>query len=470
MAAAVPITDEDITNPHQRDTRTIGIIGCGRIGLATACLLAEAGFRIVSSSTDHSFIHLTKRRKTLYHEPKLDQLAKKHVKTNHITVTTDVREVASVSDVIIFTVHSSIDKRGEPDYSYVQKACRKVGMAIRPGCLIILQSTLGPGITETLVKETIEKASGLKAGVDFGLAYSPTRATPGRILQDIATNPRIVAGIDKQSLTSTCLLLGTITKGEIVKVADMRTAEAARIFEDAYANVNVALANELAEFCEKAGIDFFETRRVANTNHRCSLMDPEISNGCASKNSSLLLDEAEAAKAKLRMLTLAAKANGSMLSRTLRMVKEALRAGGKTVRRAKILVLGVSSHPNMKEHRGSPTKKLVRMLKKRGAFVRVYDPFFSQKELSQMGYSAERTLTKSVEGVDCLLIAVRHDRFKRLSLRRMKLLVRKPGAIVDTGRIVDPEKAGKAGFVYLGIGRGRLNQNGTASLLQKGIN
>jgi UDP-N-acetyl-D-mannosaminuronate dehydrogenase len=110
------------------------------------------------------------------------------------------------------------------------------------------------------------------------------------------------------------------------------------------------------------------------------------------------------------------------------------------------------------------------MLKRRGAFVRVYDPFFSQKELSQMGYSAERTLTKSVEGVDCLLIAVGHDRFKRLSLRRMKFLVRKPAAIVDTGRVVDPERAEKAGFVYRGIGRGRLNQNGPASLLQKGIN
>jgi UDP-N-acetyl-D-mannosaminuronic acid dehydrogenase len=454
MAATMTISKENIATLENREKYTIGIIGCEREALATACLLAEAGFRIISVSTDQRLAHPPKRHKTLFHEPKLDKSIKKHLKTNRITVTTDTKEAASASSIIIFNVPTSIDKNEESDYTYFEKACREVGIGIRPGCLAIFQSAVGPGIVETVVKETIENASGLKAGVDFGLAYSPARATPGQVLRDIVTNPRIVGAISEESLNGACLLLSTITKGEIVKVANIRTAEAANMFENAYTNVNAALANELAQFCEKIGIDFFEAQNAANTNSHCHLPFPEISNRHISKNSVLLVEEAEAVKAKPRMLTLAKKANDGMLSHTLRMVKEALRSCGKTIRRAKILVLGVSSHPNTKEYRGSPTKKLVRTLKKRGAFVQVYDPFFSQKELEKMRYPAGKTLTKSAEGIDCLLIAVRHTRFKRLSLRRLKFLVRKPAAIVDMGHIVDPQRAEREGFVYRGIGRG----------------
>jgi len=454
MAAAMTVSKEGITTLENREKYTIGIIGCEREALATTCLLADAGFRIINVSTDQRLAHLPKRPTTLSHEPKLDKLIKKHLKTNRITVTTNAKEAASASDIIVFNVPTSIDKNEEPNYSYFEKVCREVGMGLRSGCLAIFQSAVGPGTIETVVKESIENASGLKAGVDFGLAYSPTRAAPGQVLRDIATNPRIVGAINEESLNSACLLLSTITKGEIVKVTNMRTAEAANMFENAYTNVNAALANELAQFCEKTGIDFFEAQKAANTNYHCHLTIPEISNGHISKNSILLVEEAEAAKAKPRMLILAKKANDGMLSHTLRMVKEALRSCGKTVRRAKILILGVSSHPNTKEHRGSPTKKLVRMLKKRGAFVQVYDPFFSQKELEKMRYPAGKTLTKSAEGIDCLLIAVRHTRFKRLSLRRLKFLVRKPAAIVDMGHIVDPQSAEREGFVYRGIGRG----------------
>lgn len=454
MSAAMNISKEDIATPEKREKYTVGIIECGRIGLATACLLAEAGFRIIIVATDQRLIDFAKRHKVLFHELKLNKLVKKHTKTNRITVTTNTKEAASVSDIIIFIVPTSIDQNEEPNYSYVEKVCKEVGMGLRIGCLIIFQSTVGPEVTKTMVKETLENDSGLKAGVDFGLAYSPIRATPGRVLQDIAMNPKIVGAINEQSLKSACLVLSTITKGEIVKVKNMKTAEAVNLFENAYTNVNVALANEFAQFCEKIGIDFIEAYKAANTYSCCHLTLPEISSRHVLKNSVLLVEEAEAVKAKLRMLTLAKKVNDEMLGHTLRMVKDALRSCGKTIRRAKISVFGVSSHPNIKEHRGSSTRKLVSMLKKRGAFVQVYDPFFSQKELRQMRYQAERTLTKSVEGVDCLLISVRHNRFKRLNLRKIKFLVRKPAAIVDLGRVIDPQKAEREGFVYRGFGRG----------------
>jgi nucleotide sugar dehydrogenase len=226
------------------------------------------------------------------------------------------------------------------------------------------------------------------------------------------------------------------------------------LFAKAYRDVNVALANEFAHFCEKAGIDFVEACNAVNPQPHHCLQVPGIVGVHALEDSLLLLEEAEAMNIKLRMLTLARKINDETLDHTLHLVRDALRTCQKPLRRAKISVFGVSSCPNMKEPRGSPTKSLVNILKKRGASVRVYDPFFSHKELSKMGYSAEATLTKTVEGADCIIIAVGHDRFSRLNLRRIKIFVKKPAAIVDMGHVVDPAKAEKEGFVYRGFGRG----------------
>jgi len=449
------LLEEDINTPEKREKYTVEVVGCGRMGLPTACLFAEAGFKVIGVDANQRIINLMKKGKSPFAEPQLDALVKKHIRERRLTVTTDARKAASASDIIIFVVPTPIDRRKKPDYSYVEKACREVGMGLRSGSLTIFQSTIGPRVTETLVKETLENASGLKAGKDFGLAYSPIRATSEQVLEDIATNARVIGAINHQSLKVACLVLGTITKGGIVKVRDIRTAEAVKLFENAYLDINVALANEVARFCEKAGIDFFEVRRAANTQPYYHLLVPGIiGRGQISEKPYLLLEEAEAVNVKLPMVTLARKTNDEMLGHTLRLVKDALRSCGKTLRRAKISVFGVSSRPNIKESRGSSTKKLVGMLGKKGAFVKVYDPFFSHKELAEMRYNAERTLTKTVNGTDCLIIAVGHDRFRRLSLGKIKFFVKKPAAIVDMGHVIDPNKAEKEGFVYRGVGRG----------------
>ena len=454
MAVTMKLAREDVDTPEKREKYTISVVGCGRVGLPTACLFAEVGFRVIGVDSNRRIVNLLKKGKSPFTESKLHAFIEKQVKSSHFAATTDARKAASASDVIIINVPTPVDKKKKPDYSHVEKTCREVGMGLRSGSLIIFQSTMGPGITETLAKETLENASGLKAGIDFDLAYCPICTTPEQILEHITTRARVVGAINQQSLEAACRLLGTITKGEIIKVRDIETAEAVELFEKAYRDVNVALANEFAHFCEKAGIDFVEACNAVSPNPHCCLEVPGIVEVHAPEDSLLLLEEAEAVNVKLRMLTLARKINNETLNHTLRLVRDALRSCQKPLRRAKISVFGVSSRPNMKEPRGSPTKNLVNILKKRGASVRVYDPFFSYKELSRMGYSAEATLTKTVEGADCIIIAVGHDRFSRLSLRRIKIFVKKPAAIVDMGHVVDPAKAEKEGFVYRGFGRG----------------
>ena len=453
MSMTMKLAKEDIDTPEKREKYTVSVVGCGRIGLLTACLFAEAGFKVISVDADQRIINLLKKGKSPFAEPRLNELVKKHAKEGGFSATTDVRKAASASDIILFTVSTSVDKRKKPDYSYVEKACREVGMGLRSGSLIVFQSTMGPGITETLVRETLENASGLKAGIDFGLAYSPILANPGHVSKNIASHARIVGAINQQSLEVACLVLGTTT-GEIVEVSDMRTAEAVKLFESVYQDVNIALANEFAHFCEKIGIDFAEAQKAGSSNPCCYLQTPGIVGGHSPKNPYLLVEEAEAVNVKLRMLTLARKINEEVLDHTLYLARDALRSCGKTMRRAKIAVFGVSSRPNVKVPHDSPTKKLVNMLKKKGMLVQVYDPFFSYKELLKMGYPAKATLTKSVEGTDCIIIAVGHARFRRLNLGRIKVFAKKPVAIVDMGHVIDPEKAEKEGFVYRGVGRG----------------
>lgn len=455
MSMMMKLAREDVDSSEKREKYTISVVGYGRTCLSTACLFAEAGFKVIGVDMDHRIVNLMKTGKSPFTGPQLVALIKKHMMGGRFTATTDARNSASISDIIILMVPTPVDRRKKPDYSYVEKACKEVGMGLRFGSLVIFQSTVGPRVTETLVKETLENASGLKAGIDFGLAYCPIRAASEHALEKVATHARVVGAINQQSLKVACLVLGTITKGEIVTVRNIRTAEAVKLFENACLDVNVALANEFARFCEKTGIDFVEARNAANMQAHCYLRVPGIVGvGHISQDPYLLAAEAEEVNVKLRMLTLARKINDETLTHTLHLARDALRSCGKTVRRAKISVLGVSSSPNVKESGGSPAKKLVSALKRKGSLVQVYDPLYTYKELLKMGYPAKTTLTKTVEGADCIIIAVGHDRFRRLNLGRIKIFVKKPAAIVDMGHVIDPDKAEKEGFVYRGVGRG----------------
>jgi UDP-N-acetyl-D-mannosaminuronic acid dehydrogenase len=447
----------DIDPPEKREKYTIGVLGCGRKGLKNACLFANAGFKVVYADVDHQVFSQAEKGRTSSAKQKLSKLLNKHIRDGCLKVESDIRKATSESDVIIFSVPAAIDKRKMPDYSYIVKACKEVGLSLRPGSLFIFASATGPGITGSLVKETLENASGLKAGKDFGLAYSLISAP---ILQYPPT--RIMVGsVNERSQKVACLILGTVTKGKIVEVSDIKTAETAKLLEKIYQDVNIALANELAGFCEKAGIDFFEAQNAMSTNPHSNLLPPQLLGGCVMMEPYLLNDEAEELNSKLRMLTLAQRINEGMVGHTVRLVKDALRACGRNLRRAKISVFGVSCRPNTRETEGSLVKKLVDALKRRGGHVWVYDSLFSQKELVEMGYQAERTLTKTVEKIDCLVIAVGHDRFRRLNWKRIKFLARKPTAIVDMGRVIDPDKAEKEGFVYHGLGRSALARQGS---------
>ena len=442
MFRVMKLAGKDLESPEKRREITVCVVGCGRTGLVTACLFAEAGFNVIGVDSSSHTVHQLKKGKSPFTETGIRKFIETRIKGNGFRATTNLRKAVSESGIIIIGVPSALDKKKKPDYSRLEKTCRDIGMSLTAGSLIIFQNTMGPGMTETVAKETLENASGLEAGTDFGLAYSSTLNNSSHTSKGVSNGTKVVGGITKRSLKVACFILDTITKGEIVRVKDIKTAEAVKLLEAAYKDVNVAFANEFAHFCEKAGIDFVKVRNVIN---------PLKFSGMAglhkSRDSYFLVEEAEAVDVKLRMLSVATKTNDETLDHAIRLVRIALRSCHKSLRRARISVFGISSVPNRKRAINSATKKLVNQLKKRGTSVKVDDPFFCHKELSIMGYTAESSISKTVEGADCIVVAVAHDRFSRLNLRRIQMLMKQPAAIVDMGQVVDPAKAERMGFV-----------------------
>jgi len=454
MAAAMTLKEADLNNPEEREKHRIAIVGSGRIELATACLLSDANFKVTYFSPDPYLVNQINEGVSIFYEQGLNKILKRSLRNGRLKATTDVKDAVSPSDIIFLAAEIPTDGKKRPIYSNLEAICKDIGLNLQPGSLIIVQSTVAPSITENLIIKTLEKSSGLEAGVDFGLAYSPVKAPNGRVMEDLKSQARIIAAINEQSMRAAKALLKIMTDGEIVEVGSIKTAEAAAVFGDIYRDVSVALSNELASFCEKMGIDYMEVREAANKQLHCHLSHPGLRGGQTAETPYLLIGKAENVGVKLRITALSRKMNSEASKQAYSLIKDAIHSCEKTVKRSKIAVLGVSCHPNVKEAKGSQVLDLVRLLRKRGGRVSVFDPYFTYKELTQLGYPAEKTLGKTLERADCLLITVGHEKFKNLSLGRVKAMMRKPPIIVDLALIIDPAEAEKEGFIYRGLGRG----------------
>ncbi|RLI11975.1 nucleotide sugar dehydrogenase, partial [Candidatus Bathyarchaeota archaeon] len=438
----------DLDTEEKRSSYVVCVVGLGRMGLPTACLWARAGFRVVGADINPAVASAVSSGKAPFEEPGLGELLADVVASGRLRATTDVRKAASEADLIKVIVATPLDEQGRPDYGPITRACREVGLGLRPGALVLIESTVGPGITEDLLRPELEEASGLRAGVDFGLAYSPIRATSGRVLKDLATYPRVLGALDARSLEAAKAFLLAVTKGGVVTVSDIRTAEAVKLFENVYRHVVLALTNELAMFCQEAGIDFLEAARAANTQPYCRLLTPGLVGGHIPKDQHLLMARAEELGVKLRLARAAEKVNEAVLAHVLKLLREALREAGLSLRRAAVAVLGVSYKPDVKNPAGSRTEALVRALKDRCKRVLVYDPFYTKAELEALGYPAASTLAEAVEGANCLLIAVGHSRFRELNLEAVRSLMADKAVLVDAGNVIEPSRALKAGFVF----------------------
>jgi len=441
------INKEDLDSFEKRRNYTVSVIECGRMGVPHACLFADAGFKVIGVNTNLHTLEMLKKGQTPFLRNAYQGL-EKHVKEGSFSASSDIRKATSESDIVVITVQTVIDQRRKPDYSLLEKTCREVGMGLKKGSLIIFASPTGPGIVEGSMREVLEKSSGLRIGVDFGLAYGALQ------LNSQGNNACVVvSAIDGSSLKTATLVLRSLTNSEVVEISNIKTVEALVLFQNVNSEMNQALSNELAFLCERLKIDFLEVLKVMNKGNISPLPLPGMMDTSSRRDLYMLQEEAENVNFNLHLTSLASRINDEVVESTFRLVKNALKTCGKTVRGSKISIFGISKSPNTREPPATLTKNIVALLKKKVRVVQVYDPYFSKREMAELGFETEK-LSKVVEKTDCVLILTGHSKFGKLNLKKVKLLAKKSPAIVDISHVIDPLKAERHGFVYRGLGRG----------------
>ncbi|MGD0160164.1 MAG: nucleotide sugar dehydrogenase [Candidatus Bathyarchaeia archaeon] len=452
-SSMIQTKSEDLDSPEKRGNRVVSIIGCGQAGILQAVLFADAGFKVTCVDTDQTTIaRITKGRAAATSE--IWTKLKNHVKTGHLTATSEIGEAAAHSDLIIITTPVKINLRKKAECSDLENTCKKIGSNLRPGSLVIVTSLTGIGLTEGLIKDTLENTSGLKIGKDFGLAYSPIQKVHASTCEEAANYQRVVAATDKDSLRSASLVLEKLAKRGVRGTGDMKTAEVAALLEVLQRDVSIALGNETALLCEKVGVDYTEAVRIAGTDIDKLSPTPTLLDDSLSDKPYVLLNDAESLNLKPRLAMAARDTNEETVRHVANLVKDALKDCGKTMKRARIAILGVTQTPNMQSPIKKTARKIIDTLEARGAKISIYDPHVLETEIAETSYHFKKDSTEAMERADCVIILTAHDQFKRLNLKKMKLTMKMPAAIIDLQGVADPSKIEKEGFLYRGLGRG----------------
>lgn len=432
------------------------VVGIGRMGLPMACVLAEAGFSVIGVDVNEKVVDLVNSGMGFSDEPGLSSEVQKWVSEGMLKATTSFSVLSDVD--VIFIVVPTRAVASKPDYEVLRRASSNVGKHMPKDVLVILCSTVGPLVTEKIVARSLESSSGFKVEVDFGLAYSPIRATAGRVIRDLKSYPRVVSGLSPRSLELASAIIGATTAGGVVKVSSVRVAELVKVAENTYRDVNIALANELALICERLGVDYEEVAYAANTQPYCNLHVPGLGVGghCIPHNPYFVIDYALSQGLTPILMLTARLVNNSMPKHTVKLVVEGLKSCGKDVEGSAIVLLGAAFKPDSADPRHSPVEEVYEELRGLGARVKVYDPLVPLELLRDMGYNACDSLEEAIREADCLVVAVPHSVFRGElgeKLEEFSKEVKMPALIVDCWRIVDPARARSLGFKYRAVGR-----------------
>jgi len=432
----------------------IAVVGLGRIGLPTAALFAHAGARVSGYDIDQEVVEETNAGKCRFaDEPGLAEMVSRLAKSGRLSATTSAKEAVKDADFIILCLPTPVDITRTPDYSAVRRAASEVGRWMHKGVIVITESTVGPGIVEGMIGPALEKESGLRCPGDFGLASCPERSDPGKILADMRSVPRIVGSTNQECTDMVAELYEGAFGVNAIRVSNPRTANAVKLTENIFRDVNIALSNEFAVLFEKLGIDAKEVIDACATKYNFVAHYPGTGVGgpCLPSNSYYMIAEGMKVGNIPYLVRMGREINDRMPDHVIQLISETLNRVGKTVSGSKVAVLGVAYKPNVRDVQLTPIEPVIRELIKTGAEVQVYDPMFKGEKI--LGFTIARSATEAAKGSDCVVIGTAHDEFKSLDLDALSKAVRKKAGLVDARNVLNPRDAVKAGFAYCGVGR-----------------
>lgn len=418
--------------PHQNsrpdllaalDARTAkaGVIGLGYVGLPLAMSIARAGFTVLGFDIDPDKITHIDAHKSYIDAVPDAVLAREH-SAGRFAATSDFARLAEC-DVIAICVPTPLTRHRDPDLSYVENTCRLIAKTLRPGQLVVLESTTYPGTTEEVMKPILE-ATGLVAGRDFYLGYSPEREDPGNRDFETSTIPKVVAGDGEQASELMKAFYGAVVK-TIVPVSGTRTAEAVKLTENVFRAVNIALVNELKLVYDAMGIDIWEVIDAAKTKpfgYMPFYPGPGLGGHCIPIDPFYLTWKSREFDQPTRFIELAGEINTAMPRHIIERLAEALdRKSGVALSRARVLIIGLAYKKNVPDIRESPSLRLMEILLERSAEVAYHDAFIAEvprtREYGHLKGRRSVDLTQeTVAGFDAVVIATDHDQIDYAAL------------------------------------------------------
>jgi UDP-N-acetyl-D-glucosamine dehydrogenase len=403
----------------------IGIIGCGYVGLPLALSFAGKGHSVLGFDTDPVKVEKLNRGESyIKHIPETE--IAKHVRSKHFSATTDFARLRDM-DAVLICVPTPLDERRDPDLSYVEDTAHAIAPHLQREQLIILESTTYPGTTEELVLPILEQG-GLRcpiqgdhdskaAPTDFFLAFSPEREDPGNKHFGLAQIPKVVGGINPPSGQAAANLYAQIV-ARVVPVSSTRAAEMTKLLENIFRCVNIALVNELKLLCQRMGMDVWEVIDSAATKPFGFMPfypGPGLGGHCIPVDPYYLSWKAREYDFATRFIELAGEINTSMPYHVVNAVAEALNERQKSLKGARVLLLGVAYKKDIDDLRESPSLKLMQLLIARGAKLDYNDPFFpSLHKMRHYDYSQMRSVDinpQSLASYDCVLVATDHSSY-----------------------------------------------------------
>ncbi len=424
------------------NTKKMAIIGLGYVGLPLALLANRKGYEVVGVVRNPKKAAQINNKVVPFYDETLAKLLRK----SSLIASTDYSDLKNASTIII-CVPTPVHLDYTPDLEPVISATENIAKYLQKGQLVILESTVNPGVSDDVVLPILEEKSGLIAGKDFYLAHCPERINPGDTKWNVENINRVVGAFNQISLKKATAFYKSIIKGEVKQMHSLKEAEAVKVVENAFRDINIAFVNELAMSFSHLGIDVVHVIEGAATkpfSFMPHFPGAGVGGHCIPVDPYYLIEYAKKNGFYHEFLSLARRINNKMPHFTIEQLEQGLNEHKLAINGTRIAVLGLSYKANIDDDRESPSYEIIKLLKERGADVAIFDPYLINK-------STEETLSAALKNTKAILIATAHTEFVNLTPAKLKRLGIK--VIVDGRNCLPKEDFQKAGITYKGIGR-----------------
>jgi|SRR3989338_2149237 len=461
MPKIFELNPKEAVNKIKEKKVSVAIVGFGYIGSCVGAVLADKGINVIGIDTNKEVVKEVNNGSISINEPGLKELIKNCFGAGKLKASSDFSIIESV-DIIIVTVGTPLLDNYESDIRHIKSASESVSRHLKKGHIVVLKSTIPPGTTEKLVKPILEK-SGLKAGKDFGLVFSPERLAEGSAIKEFTSIPIIIGGIDKKSSDIASSFWKSVLDVETIIVSNPRAAEMAKLADNLWIDLNIALANEIALLCDKLDIDSLEVIDAANTlpkvNYNVNILMPSMGVGgyCLTKDPWFVYSLGKKHGLNLKTPVTSRKVNEHMPVYTYELIKESLEQQGKNIKNSRVAVLGIAFKSNTGDCRFTPAKYTIGLLEKSGCVLSIHDPLVNERDAKTVTkIHLAKTIEEAVKSADCIAFFTGHREFKSFSLKNLKKLANKKCSLIDGRNIFTKDEISsikELGFIYRGIGR-----------------